>query len=107
MVGVDGAAWGLVYWERRLVAAILRGASFMIGVFPVTEMVLNARTLPEPLFRMIRTEKVKVNENNGVISLTPVVETAGHCPLRGLAADSTLTVDDFLAMSRNDKELEQ
>jgi len=73
----------------------------------MTEMVLNARTLPEPLFRMIRTEKVKVIENNGIISLTPVVETTRRCPLRGLASDSTLTVDNFLTMSREDKELEQ
>jgi hypothetical protein len=73
----------------------------------MTEMILNARTLPEPLSRMIRTEKVKVSEVNGIINLTPIAETKRDCPLRGIAADSTLTVDKFLAMTHEDKELEQ
>ena len=62
--------------------------------------------LPEPLFQMIRGEKVKVNEINGVISLIPILETQGGCPLLGLAADSSLTVDKFLAMTHDEKEME-
>ena len=72
----------------------------------MTEIVLNTDTLPEPLFRLIRTEKVKVNEVGGVISLIPIMESKNDCPLRGLAADSNLTVDKFLAMTHDDKELE-
>ena len=73
----------------------------------MTEMVLNARALPEQLFRVIRTEKVKVkvNQTNGVISLTPIIETKKGCPLRGLASDSNLTVDTFLAMTHDEKEM--
>jgi len=73
----------------------------------IMEIVLNTRTLPEPLFNMIRAEKVKVNEANGVISLIPIIETQSGCPLLGLAADSSLTVDTFLAMTHDEKEMEQ
>jgi len=71
----------------------------------MTEMVLSAKILPEPLYRMIRTEKVKVSEANGIISLTPILEVQNGCPLRGLAADSSLTVDTFLAMTHDEKEM--
>jgi len=71
----------------------------------LTEMVLNTNTLPEPLFHLIRTKKVKVNESNGIINLIPIVERKNDCPLRGLAADSNLTVDTFLAMTHDDKEM--
>ncbi len=70
------------------------------------EIVLNTNTLPEPLFRLIHTEKVKVNEStNGVINLIPIVETQSSCPLLGLAADSSLTVDKFLAMTHDETEM--
>jgi hypothetical protein len=72
----------------------------------MTELVLNAKTLPEPLFRMLQTEKVKVHESNGVISLTPIPGTKNVCPLRGIAADSNLTVDKFLAMKHANREFE-
>jgi hypothetical protein len=70
------------------------------------DMILNTRTLPEPLFHLIHSEKVKVNEVNGVINLTPILEIKDDCPLRGLAADSDLTVDKFLAMTHDEKEME-
>ncbi len=70
------------------------------------EIVLNTNTLPEPLFQLIRTEKVRVNESsNGVINLIPIVETQSTCPLLGLAADSNLTVDKFLAMTHDETEM--
>ena len=73
----------------------------------MTEMVINTCTLPESLFRIIRTKKVKVNESDGIVCLTPILEIKGDCPLRGLAADSKLTVDKFLAMTHDEKELRQ
>ncbi len=70
------------------------------------EMVLNTNTLPEPLFRLIRTEKVKVNESiNGIINLIPILGSASDCPLLGLTADSGLTVDKFLAMTHDETEM--
>lgn len=73
----------------------------------MSEMILNTKTLPEPLFRLIRTEKVKVNETNGIVQLIPILEQKSGCPLRGLAADSDLTVDEFLLMTHDDKEMGQ
>ena len=69
------------------------------------ELILNTNVLPEPLFRLIHTEKVRVNETNGVVSLIPIFDSENDCPLRGMAADSSLTVDRFLAMTHDDTEM--
>jgi len=71
----------------------------------VDELVLSTNTLPEPLLRLIKTNKVKVDETNGIISLIPITESKTDCPLRGLAAGSSLTVERFLAMTHDDKEM--
>ena len=73
----------------------------------MTELVLSTNTLPEPLLRLIRTEKVKVNEADGVISLTPIADAAGGCPLRGMFSDGKISVDKFIALKQADKELER
>jgi len=73
----------------------------------MTEMVLNTNTLPEPLLRLIRTEKVKVDEDDGVIRLTPIVEAAGGCPLRGMFSDGKISVDKFIELKQADKDLER
>jgi len=73
----------------------------------MSEMILNVNALPETLFRMITTERVKLRKSGNVISLTPFNEvTKDECPLLGLTAGSSLTVDKFLAMTREDKILE-
>ena len=75
----------------------------------MTEIVLDTNTLPEPLFRLISAAKVKVkvNETNGIVNLIPIVTSKDDCPLRGLAADSSLTVDKLLAMTHDETELRQ
>ena len=45
----------------------------------MSDLVLSVSTLPEPLPRMIRSDKVSVHETNGVLTMTPVVEA--DCPL--------------------------
>ena len=72
----------------------------------MTEMVLNTNTLPEPLYRMINAEKVKVNEANGIINLIPIMEGNNDCPLLGIATDCGFTVDEFLARKHEEKVLE-
>ncbi|MCL2352265.1 MAG: hypothetical protein FWC55_07005 [Firmicutes bacterium] len=72
----------------------------------MTEMVINARTLPEPLFRLIRAEKVAVRVVDGEVRLTPVKEVSDNCPLLGMYTDGKLTVDRFLEWKREDRELE-
>ena len=73
----------------------------------MTEIVLKTSTLPESLFRLIRTEKVKVRETDGEVLLTPIIDTAGDCPLRGMFADGKLSVDRYLANKQAEKELER
>ena len=74
----------------------------------MAEIVLSVKTLPETLFRMLPTEKVKVRKINGEVHLIPMQEksNASDCPLLGLYADGKLTVDKHLAWSREDKTLE-
>jgi hypothetical protein len=73
----------------------------------MSEMVLDVKTLSESLFDMIPTERVKVRQDDGIISLIPLREvTKDECPLLGLAAGSSLTVEKFLEMTREDRILE-
>ena len=74
----------------------------------MTESVINTKSLPEILFRLIPTEKVRVREADGVIQLTPVKETA-DCTigLRGILAEyDDMSVDKFLERKRAEKELD-
>jgi len=64
--------------------------------------VIDTNALPEFLLKLIPTEKVRMKEINGMIQLIPIIENT-NCPLRGLAADSNLTVDKFLAMTNEQK----
>ena len=73
----------------------------------MNEMVLVARTLPEPLFQLIRTEKVKVCEFDGEIRLTPIIDTIKGCPLRGMFADGKVSMDKFIESKQAEKELER
>ena len=73
----------------------------------MTEMIINADTLPETLFSLVQTEKIRVLENDGIITMTPFREefdcTAG---VRGMYSDKKLTLDKFLEWKHEDKELE-
>jgi hypothetical protein len=69
----------------------------------MTEMVLNKNTLQETLLNLIPTERVRLREDGGVISLTPVREGSG---LLGIGAGSKLTTEKFFEYQREDKEIE-
>jgi hypothetical protein len=75
------------------------------GVIFLTEIVLDTKTLPEPLFRLIQTEKVKVRQADGEILLTPVEETDLECPLLGMFSDGKISVDKFIADKKTEKRL--
>jgi hypothetical protein len=72
----------------------------------MTVIVINTRTLPEPLIRLIHTEKVKVHEAHGEIRLTPIIETDIDCPLLGMFSDGRISTDSFMANKRIEKELD-
>ena len=62
----------------------------------MTEMILRANTLPEPLFRLIKAEKVKVRESDGEILLTPILDIGKGCPLRGMCSDGKISSYTFM-----------
>ncbi|MCL1790814.1 MAG: hypothetical protein FWG40_05565 [Peptococcaceae bacterium] len=75
----------------------------------MTETVINTKSLPELLFRLIQTERVRIMETDGIIQLMPVKESA-DCTigLRGLFADyPEMSVEKFLERKHTDKELER
>ena len=75
----------------------------------MAESVINTKSLPDILFRLIPTEKVRVRETDGIIQLMPV-EDMVDCTigLRGMfAAYPDLAVDKFLERKHAEKELER
>jgi len=75
----------------------------------IAETILQTNTLPQPIIRLISTEKIKVRQHNGVVHLIPFKEKTAttSCPLLGLYADGKLTVEQHLAWAKEDKELEK
>ncbi|MDR3289463.1 MAG: hypothetical protein LBT22_08560 [Peptococcaceae bacterium] len=81
-------------------------------------MILNTNILPEPLFTLIHTEKIRVRETNGELRITPVpqekpcnVSEAEYKvqrlnDLRGSGADLDMTVDSFLKMTHDETEID-
>jgi hypothetical protein len=67
----------------------------------MTEMVLDTKTLPESLFRLLKVEKVKVSELDGEVRLIPIIQSPNSCPFLGVASDCGFTVDDFMARKRS------
>ena len=73
----------------------------------MNDVILNTSTLPEPLFRLVGAEKVRVNKTGGVITMTPIKENIDYIDeLYGSCAGSELTVDKFLEWTRENKERE-
>lgn len=72
------------------------------------ETVMTTRTLPEFLLNIIPTDKVRVKEFDGMIQLMPIKEnTDCTIGLRGMfKGDPNLTVDNYLASKREEKELD-
>ena len=74
----------------------------------MSEMILSVEALPHKLMEMIPTKLVKLRQFDGQISLVPLGDASHEeCPLLGIASESKLTVEMFLAMTREDKILEE
>ena len=74
----------------------------------MTDTVVSTKSLPETLFRLIQTERVRLRETDGEILLTPLFETSDQAEgLRGLLADcEEMALDKFLARKHADKGLD-
>jgi len=74
----------------------------------MTANVVEINALPDLLYSLFSTEKVRVSESNGIVQVEPIKDeidcTIG---LRGMfAGDSNMTVEKFLERARADKELD-
>ena len=73
------------------------------------EMIISVNTLPEPLFRRIRSTRVRVREENGDLILTPIENTNEQENaierLCGMFAGQ-LSTEEYVAQKQLDKELE-
>jgi hypothetical protein len=75
----------------------------------MTDRVMKTKSLPEILFRLISTERVRLRETDGIIQIIPVKETSDCTKgLRGMFADyPEMSVDNFLERKHYDKELDR
>ena len=73
----------------------------------MAEMVLDIQSLQETILSKISAKKVKFYEENGIITLTPIVEEKPRYDhLIGLFSDGKISVDDFLEEKKMEIELE-
>ena len=74
----------------------------------MTDTITTTAALPEILFSLIKTEKVKVKEIDGIIQLLPVKEKASCTSrIRGMfAGDTNMTVNSYLERKQEEKELD-
>jgi len=73
----------------------------------MNEIVLDTRTLPEPIMRLIHTSKFKIREISGEFLITPIREENVDCPLVGMFADGKVSSTKFMAQKQLEKELER
>jgi hypothetical protein len=77
------------------------------------DIVLDAQTLPEPIVSRINTPKVKVHEENGIITLIPIKmekanrERANIDRFIGMFSDGKLSSEKFIQNKKEEKELEK
>ena len=70
-------------------------------------MVLDIQAIPDVIFSKISTKKVKVNEDNGTITLTPLYDKKPNFDhLIGMFSDGKISINDFLKEKQYEKELE-
>jgi hypothetical protein len=73
----------------------------------MADMVLNVRALPEILFSKILTEKVRMQEDNGSIILTPVTERRQDFDiLFGMFSDGRISTEEYFKEKQSEKKLE-
>jgi hypothetical protein len=73
----------------------------------MTDIELDVRTLPEPIFSKIHTQMVTVHEENGIITLIPVkMERASINKFVGMFSDGKLSSEKFMQNKKHEKDME-
>jgi hypothetical protein len=70
------------------------------------EVVIDRQILPEPIFSFIRSEKIRIFEDNGNIVLSPFKNKPNVNELFGMFNDGKLSSDDFIMQKSIEKEME-
>jgi hypothetical protein len=72
------------------------------------DIVLDIQALPETIFSRIHTPKVKVHEENGIITLIPVkMERTNIDRFIGMFSDGKLSSKKFIQNKEHEKDLEK
>ena len=69
------------------------------------DSIVSVDTLQDTLYKRIRSDKVRVHEENGAIILTPVSKSEST-NLWGLLQGDKFTTEKYLAQKSKDKELD-
>lgn len=69
-------------------------------------MVIDRQILPEPIFSYIRSEKIRMFEENGNIVLSPLKVKPNVNELFGMFGDGKLSSEDFIKEKALEKEME-
>ena len=72
----------------------------------MSETVVNVQTLPEAILKLFPSGKVKIREDNGIVTLIPVKKDE-ECPLFGFFSDGKLSTEKYMAQKQIEKELER
>ncbi|MDR0356373.1 MAG: hypothetical protein LBJ64_11680 [Deltaproteobacteria bacterium] len=72
----------------------------------MTEQIMDIDALHKFIANVFSSSKVLVRENNRIVTIEPIQDKKYRCPFLGTAKGGSLTVDKFLEMKREEKELE-
>jgi hypothetical protein len=73
----------------------------------MTDIILDIQKLPEQIFSRIHATKVKVHEEDGIFTLTPLkIERANIDKFIGMFSDGKLSSEKFMQNKKHEKELE-
>jgi hypothetical protein len=65
----------------------------------MTEILMETKALPEPLFSMFQADTIRVYKENDEIRLIPVKTKDFTCPFLGKSENPIISVDDFLGFA--------
>ena len=78
----------------------------------MSETIVSTQAMPDVLSRLVKSKKVIIREDNGVVTVIPVNENREWRELRGILAGNTnlppgaLASEEFSRQKRFEKELE-